>query len=56
MSVLTVGLAAIVRSSAGTITVLFVPLLIVPTIPRSTPSRLPASLTPATAILGRRYA
>ncbi|MFD3579971.1 hypothetical protein [Streptomyces sp. NPDC058644] len=37
MSVLTVGLAAIVRSSAGTITVLFVPLLIVPPILPSTP-------------------
>jgi ABC-2 type transport system permease protein len=37
MSVLTVGLAAIVRSSAGAITVLFVLLLIVPTILQSIP-------------------
>ncbi|MFF1694960.1 ABC transporter permease subunit [Streptomyces sp. NPDC058257] len=37
MSVLTIGLAAIVRSSAGTITVLFVLLLIVPTILQSIP-------------------
>lgn len=37
MSVLTVGLATIVRSSAGTITVLFVLLLIVPTILQSIP-------------------
>ncbi|MEV2255130.1 hypothetical protein AB0I94_31895 [Streptomyces sp. NPDC050147] len=37
MRVLTVGLAAMVRSSAGAITVLFVLLLIVPTILRSIP-------------------
>lgn len=37
MSVLTVGLAVIVRSSAGAITVLFVLLLIVPTILQSIP-------------------
>ncbi|MEU6767307.1 ABC transporter permease [Streptomyces sp. NPDC046853] len=37
MSVLTVGLAVIVRSSAGTITVLFVLLLVVPTTLQSTP-------------------
>ncbi|MFG2503672.1 ABC transporter permease [Streptomyces sp. NPDC048441] len=37
MSVLTIGLAAIVRSSAGAITVLFVLLLIVPTILQSIP-------------------
>lgn len=44
MSVLTVGLAAIVRSSAGAITVLFVPLLIVPTILPPIPLDLLANL------------
>ncbi|MFC8126798.1 hypothetical protein [Streptomyces sp. NPDC057302] len=48
MSVLTVGLAAIVRSSAGTITVLFVLLLLA--------AWTAASLTLATVILGRRDA
>lgn len=93
MSVLTIGLAAIVRSSAGAITVLFVLLLIVPTILQAIPldlltnlaqvlpraagtqfltgdadlcgpatgllllaARTAASLTLATAILGRRDA
>lgn len=48
MSVLTIGLAAIVRSSAGASTVLFVLLLLA--------ARTAASPTLATAILGRRDA
>ncbi|MGB8940928.1 MAG: hypothetical protein WCD21_11935 [Streptomyces sp.] len=47
MRVLTIGLAAIVRSSAGASTVLFVPLLAAWTA---------ASLTLAMVILGRRDA
>ncbi|MEV0321705.1 ABC transporter permease [Streptomyces sp. NPDC050658] len=44
MSVLTIGLAAIVRSSAGALTVLFVLLLIVPTILQSIPLDLTSKL------------